>query len=241
MRWYWIDRFIEFESGKRAKAVKNVSLAEEHLHDHFPVLVPTKTNKGDAENEDNLTQTLLTQKKNSVQKNKVLQPITDYDANIVPVDNYDESNGWKTGDAEILNVALEKIEPSPEMSLRGGERVKLVINTGTNIELENPILGFLVKDRLGQILFGENTLPKTKNEPVTFEAGESFVGEFTFTIPMLPNGQYSVMASVADGNQNENIQHHLLHDSLILNVSSSTIRWGLVGIPIEDISLRTSP
>lgn len=36
MRWYWIDRFIEFESGRRAKAVKNVSLAEEHLHDHFP-------------------------------------------------------------------------------------------------------------------------------------------------------------------------------------------------------------
>jgi len=36
MRWYWIDRFIEFESGRSAKAVKNVSLAEEHLHDHFP-------------------------------------------------------------------------------------------------------------------------------------------------------------------------------------------------------------
>ncbi len=36
MRWYWIDRFLEFESGKRAKAVKNVSLAEDHLHDHFP-------------------------------------------------------------------------------------------------------------------------------------------------------------------------------------------------------------
>jgi 3-hydroxyacyl-[acyl-carrier-protein] dehydratase len=36
MRWYWIDRFVEFESGRRAVAVKNVSLAEEHLHDHFP-------------------------------------------------------------------------------------------------------------------------------------------------------------------------------------------------------------
>jgi 3-hydroxyacyl-[acyl-carrier-protein] dehydratase len=36
MRWYWIDKFIEFESGKRAKSVKNVSLADEHLHDHFP-------------------------------------------------------------------------------------------------------------------------------------------------------------------------------------------------------------
>ena len=36
MRWYWIDRFLEFESGRYAKAVKNVSLAEDYLHDHFP-------------------------------------------------------------------------------------------------------------------------------------------------------------------------------------------------------------
>lgn len=36
MRWYWIDRFLEFESGRRARAVKNVSLSEDHLHDHFP-------------------------------------------------------------------------------------------------------------------------------------------------------------------------------------------------------------
>ncbi len=35
MRWIWIDRFIEFEPGRRAVAVKNVSLAEEHLHDHW--------------------------------------------------------------------------------------------------------------------------------------------------------------------------------------------------------------
>ena len=36
MRWIWIDKFLEFESGKRAVALKNVTLAEEHLHDHFP-------------------------------------------------------------------------------------------------------------------------------------------------------------------------------------------------------------
>jgi len=36
MRWIWIDAFVEFESGKRAAAVKNVTLAEEHLRDHFP-------------------------------------------------------------------------------------------------------------------------------------------------------------------------------------------------------------
>ncbi len=36
MRWIWIDKFVEFESGRRAVALKNVTLAEEHLHDHFP-------------------------------------------------------------------------------------------------------------------------------------------------------------------------------------------------------------
>ena len=36
MRWIWIDKFVEFESGKRAVSIKNVTLAEEHLHDHFP-------------------------------------------------------------------------------------------------------------------------------------------------------------------------------------------------------------
>lgn len=41
MRWIWIDRFIDFQPHKSATAIKNVSLAEEHLHDHwqaYPVM-----------------------------------------------------------------------------------------------------------------------------------------------------------------------------------------------------------
>jgi len=36
MRWIWIDKFIEFTSQQSATAIKNVSLAEEHLHDLYP-------------------------------------------------------------------------------------------------------------------------------------------------------------------------------------------------------------
>src|SRR5205085_3332209 len=36
MRWIWIDKFTEFTSKVSATAVKNVSLAEEHLHDLYP-------------------------------------------------------------------------------------------------------------------------------------------------------------------------------------------------------------
>ena len=36
MRWIWIDKFLEFNSGVSAVSLKNVTLAEEHVHDHFP-------------------------------------------------------------------------------------------------------------------------------------------------------------------------------------------------------------
>jgi 3-hydroxyacyl-[acyl-carrier-protein] dehydratase len=36
MRWIWIDRFTEFESGKSATAVKVLSSAEEPFAEHFP-------------------------------------------------------------------------------------------------------------------------------------------------------------------------------------------------------------
>jgi len=36
MRWFWIDRFVEFESGSRAVAVKNISLIEEQMIGYVP-------------------------------------------------------------------------------------------------------------------------------------------------------------------------------------------------------------
>lgn len=41
MRWFWIDKFVEFESGRRAVAIKNVSFAEEQIPDYlytFPLM-----------------------------------------------------------------------------------------------------------------------------------------------------------------------------------------------------------
>ena len=35
MRWMWIDRILEIERAQRLVAIKHVSLAEEHMHDHF--------------------------------------------------------------------------------------------------------------------------------------------------------------------------------------------------------------
>jgi 3-hydroxyacyl-[acyl-carrier-protein] dehydratase len=36
MRWFWIDRFLEFERGKRAVAIKAVALSEEQIDNYVP-------------------------------------------------------------------------------------------------------------------------------------------------------------------------------------------------------------
>ncbi len=36
MRWIWIDRFLEFDRGKSARAIKCLSMAEDYFADHFP-------------------------------------------------------------------------------------------------------------------------------------------------------------------------------------------------------------
>jgi len=36
VRWFLVDRFLELRKGEYARAIKNVSLGESHLHEHFP-------------------------------------------------------------------------------------------------------------------------------------------------------------------------------------------------------------
>jgi 3-hydroxyacyl-[acyl-carrier-protein] dehydratase len=36
MRWIWIDRFLDFQPRKSARALKSLSLAEDYFADHFP-------------------------------------------------------------------------------------------------------------------------------------------------------------------------------------------------------------
>jgi lipopolysaccharide transport system ATP-binding protein len=155
-------------------------------------------------------------------------------------DNLAASAGFQTGAAEIISVRLE-VRGDPRASvLKGGEQVRLTVDARAIEEIHKPILGFLVKDRLGQDLFGENTLAAPTSTVITVPAGGHMTGIFEFKLPMLPNGQYAVMSSVASGDLFNHIQHHYLHEALILTVASARVRWGLVGIEFDRVALEAS-
>jgi len=165
------------------------------------------------------------------------RPLIDYDVQMTAHENLDLSKGWKTGMAEVQSAVLLNKESDSDSIFRGGEKVRMTITAIAHEPLESPILGFIVKDRLGQDLFGENTLPFTCVSPTPVLAGQTFKAEFDFTLPMLPNGEYVVMASVADGTLYKHVQHHYLHDAMVITVSSSKVRWGLTGVLFDRVSM----
>ena len=155
--------------------------------------------------------------------------------------NISRSSGWTTDHATIVDAALLDPAGAQLSSLEGGEDVKLEITAVANAELRNPILGFMVRDRLGQDLFGENTLNTIeKLAENTAKKGEFITASFQFKMPMLPNGEYAVTISVADGSLNDHIQHEYLHEALILNFHSDKVRWGLVGIKFQSVNIQIS-
>ncbi|WP_320535190.1 ABC transporter ATP-binding protein [Robbsia andropogonis] len=162
----------------------------------------------------------------------------DYAAQADVRDNVSAAKGWQTGSAKLQSVSLSRLTPGPKHVFEGGERVRMTIRAHADEAIARPIIGFLVRDRLGQDLFGENTYISSQRTPIVVAAGDRFTATFDFTLPMLPNGEYTVMASVADGDIYEQVQHHWLHDALVITVSSSKVRYGLVGIKYERVELR---
>ncbi len=150
--------------------------------------------------------------------------------------NIENSDGWKTGVAEITSVDLLRLDGKESSVFLGGEKVMLRIGALTHKPLKSPILGFFVKDRLGQSLFGEHTY--TYSPDYSVGSGTKLIAEFMFTLPLLPDGEYAMTVSIADGDPWDHVQHHWLHDAVILKVQSPKLRYGLVGIPFERVSLR---
>jgi lipopolysaccharide transport system ATP-binding protein len=165
-------------------------------------------------------------------------PALDYQAQLSVSNNLSEANGWKSGAGEIVSVNLSVVSGATDTNgvLKGGEMVKMTVEAVAHEDMARPILGFLMRDRLGQDLLGENTLPFTDQQPLPVQAGDCFAADFTFRLPMLPNGDYSVMTSLADGDLSNHVQHHWLHDALLIHVVSSKVRYGLVGAEFKNMN-----
>ncbi len=146
-----------------------------------------------------------------------------------------DSASFGKGGGNVTSVQLFDEAGKPLAWAVGGEKVKLLITCIAKENMLGPIIGFYVNDRLGQSIFGDNTLNFSKQSPLSVSAGAVFEAVFEFRMPILSVGDYSITAALAEGTQQDHVQHHWMHDALILKSHSSSVSTGLVGVPMDNI------
>ncbi|NTW37783.1 MAG: ABC transporter ATP-binding protein, partial [Syntrophobacteraceae bacterium] len=122
-----------------------------------------------------------------------------------------------------------------EAGVVGGEEVRLQIQCCAHNDLFGPIIGFYCNDRLGQPLFGDNTFNFSCRQPLIVAQEQRFEATFDFFMPILPTGEYTFTVALAEGTQQDHVQHHWIHEALILKSHSSSVSTGLVGIPMHTV------
>ena len=144
------------------------------------------------------------------------------------------------GGAQIQDVSLLNMHNQPLSWVVGGEPVRLRVNCQIISELHSPIIGFYVKDKLGQELFGDNTYLAYREHPQFCPANTDLQADFVFNMPLLPAGEYSITVAIANGSQEVHEQHHWIHDAVMFRSEASSIVTGLIGIPMLEIQLNNS-
>ncbi|WP_027186511.1 ABC transporter ATP-binding protein [Desulfovibrio inopinatus] len=150
-----------------------------------------------------------------------------------------EATSFGLNGAKIISVEILNDKGDPLAWAIGGEVVTISIKAHAYEELDSPIIGFVVKDRLGQTLFGENTYLSFIDAPVSTQAGKTLQADFTFTMPILPVGDYAINVALANGTQEHHVQHHWIHDAVAFKSEATSASAGLVGIPMLHIDMQT--
>ncbi len=158
--------------------------------------------------------------------------------NLLDVFAFDPSApSFGAGGGSIVAVRFIDADGNELNTVDGGEDVTLQITCLARKSIPAPIVGFLVRDRLGQNLFGDNTYVTYSSTPLTLSEGERYVASFSFRMPYLPAGEYAVATALAQGHQRDHVQHHWVDEALIFYSSGSHVTHGLIGLPMQDITI----
>jgi len=100
-----------------------------------------------------------------------------------------------TGEAGILSVRLLDENDRPIDAAEVGQPVVLEVKVEVRQDIERLVLGFMIKDRLGQAMYGINTHRQDK-ALTDLQAGERVTYRFAFVMG-LGKGNYSVALSLS--------------------------------------------
>lgn len=235
----WLDKGIIRDAGT-AKEVCEKYFAQLYMQHSAGGVSSVAVSVGDGPTEK---QTQTIESKNTILEQKVVQT---KDKTLPSGAQHIESFGFNlisaafgTGDATITSVEFTDAQDNQLSACEGEQQVIVRITAKAIHDVNMPIIGFIIKDRLGQPLIGGNTFHAYKASPVRVDGGNLLEAEFHFKLPILAIGDYSIVGAIANGTLQEHVQLHWMHDAVLFKVVASSIDGVIVGAPLDKIILTS--
>jgi lipopolysaccharide transport system ATP-binding protein len=129
-----------------------------------------------------------------------------------------DSGEFGNNECKIIMISITNIDSTKSALIAEGEKIIIEIAVQCFAAIALPIIGFTIRNNNGLAIIGENTFQTGYGEQSFYEKGAVMCGEFTFTMPRLAPGKYSVHAGVARGTQDDHVQMHYFHDACAFEV-----------------------
>ena len=148
------------------------------------------------------------------------------------------------GGARIVDAGFFDSTGALLTELCSGELAKFSIRLISDKHIIFPAIGLIIKDRLGQAVFSEGTTWAFDGqygiEALEFFPGDVVRADFDHKVPILFEGEYAVTVAIAEGYGHAHVQHHLIHEALILHVSGRRLLHGITGLPDLSLTIQIS-
>ena len=121
--------------------------------------------------------------------------------------------------------------------LRGNELVELAMEVQFHRDMHDPLYGLLLKDGYGNQILSINSFVY-EHSVMPRKAGDSVVFRFAFRFPLIRNGEYTMSVAIAQGTLDAHVQHHWVHDVLVLQVANHDLPHRLgCAIVVDEVDL----
>lgn len=143
-----------------------------------------------------------------------------------------DTENFGEGGGEIVGAWFEAADGEVLSSVAGGGAgtVKLIVEAVAHRDVRSPAIGFMLKDRLGQYVIAESSDVYFRKSRPAMRAGQRVRVAFSFRMPELITGDYTVNLAFADGVGDDHVQLHWLHDALAISVVQSRLVHGICGL-----------
>ncbi|RBJ38626.1 ABC transporter ATP-binding protein [Xanthomonas oryzae] len=150
------------------------------------------------------------------------------------------ADGFGAGGARIESVAFHNMLGDPLVEFNSSEDIRLTVVARLNKSLSYPAVGFMLKNRKGQYILAESSDSYLREEAISIQEGSVLTVTFQLRLPRLIRGEYSLDVALAEGPGDDHVQHHWLHDAIVLTAINSQLVHGISGAQPLSVSVRYS-